>query len=77
MEFTYNNNYQANIGMAHYKALYERKCRTSICWDEVRERKLNDVELIEVTSENIRIIRERFKTAQDQQKSYADTRRRS
>ena len=51
--------------MVMYEALYRRKCRTSICWDEVDEQKLNDVELIEVTSEKIRIIREKLKTAQD------------
>jgi len=31
VEFTYNNNNQAIIGMAPYEALYERKCRTPIC----------------------------------------------
>ena len=51
--------------MAPYEALYGRKCRTSICWDEIGERKLNDIELIDVTSEKIRIIRERLKIAQD------------
>ena len=49
--------------MAPYEALYERKCRTPICWDEVGEQKLNNVELIEITSEKIRIIQERLKTA--------------
>ena len=53
VEFAYNNNYQASIGMALYEALYGRKCRTLICWDEVGEWKFNDVELIEVTSEKI------------------------
>ena len=76
VEFAYNNNYQANIGMAPYEALYWRKCRAPIYWDEVSEQKLNDVELIEMTSKKIRIIRERLKIAQDRQKSYADTRRR-
>ena len=51
--------------MAQYEALYERKCRTQICWEEVDERKLNDVELIEATFEKIWIIRERLKIAQD------------
>ena len=76
VEFTYNNSYQASIGLTLYEALYGRKCRTLICWDEVGERKLNDVKLIKVTLENIRIIRERLKIAQDQQKSYVDTRKR-
>ena len=73
VEFAYNNNYQVSISMAPYEALYEKKCRTPICWDEVDERKLDDVKLIEVTSEKIQIIRERLKTAQDRQKSYVDT----
>ena len=64
-EFAYNNSYQASIGMASYEALYGRKCRTPKCWDEVGERKLNDIELIEVTSKRIRIIQERLKTVQD------------
>ena len=50
VEFAYNNSYQASIGMAPYEALYEKKCRTPICWDEIDKQKLNDVELIEVTS---------------------------
>ena len=35
--------------------------------------KFDDVELIETTSEKIKIIRERLKTAQNRQKSYADS----
>ena len=76
VEFAYNNSYQASIGIAPYETLYGRKCKTLICWDEVGEQKLNDVELIELTYEKIQIIRERFKIAQDLQKSYVDTRRR-
>ena len=53
VEFAYNNSYQANIGMTPYEALYGRNCRTPIYWDEVGERKLNNVELIKVTSKKI------------------------
>ena len=38
------------------------------------EQKLSNEELIKVTIENIQIIRERLKVAQDRQKSYVDTR---
>ena len=31
VEFTYNNSYQASIGMAPYEALYGRPCRTPLC----------------------------------------------
>ena len=40
MEFSYNNSYQSSIEMAPYEALYGKKCRTPLCWDEVGERKL-------------------------------------
>ena len=60
--------------MAPYEALYGRKCRTLICWDKVGERKLSSEKLIKVSIENIQIVRERLKVAQDRQKSYADTR---
>ena len=63
--FVYNNSYQASIDMAPYEALYGRKCQTPLCWEEVGERKLKEVELIEATSKKVKIIRERLKAAQD------------
>ena len=33
MEFTYNNGYHSNIGMAPYEALYWRKFQSLVCWD--------------------------------------------
>ena len=56
VEFAYNNSQQANIGMAPYEVFYGRKCRTLLYWDEVGERKLENVELIEATSEKIKVI---------------------
>ena len=56
IEFAYNNSYQAIFGMAPYEALYGKKCRTPLCWNEVGEQELDDVELIKVTSKKIRII---------------------
>lgn len=32
VEFAYNNNYQVNIGMTPFKALYHRQCRSPMCW---------------------------------------------
>ncbi|KAA0060066.1 DNA/RNA polymerases superfamily protein [Cucumis melo var. makuwa] len=77
MEFAYNNNYQSSIGMAPYKALYGRPCRTPVCWNEVGERKLVGPELVQITTNNIKLIRENLRKAQDRQKSYADKRRRN
>ncbi|EOY08653.1 DNA/RNA polymerases superfamily protein [Theobroma cacao] len=75
VEFAYNNSFQSSIGMAPYEALYGRKCQTPFCWDEVGERKLVNVELIDLTNNKVKVIRERLKTAQDRQKNYLDKRR--
>ena len=56
MEFLYNKSYQSTIGMAPYEALYGRRCRTPLCWDEVGERKLLGPEFIDMTKEKIKII---------------------
>ncbi|OMO55593.1 reverse transcriptase [Corchorus capsularis] len=67
----------ASIQMAPYEALYGRKCRSPVCWDEVGERKLLGPEIVQQTVDKIQLIRERLRTAQSRQKSYADIRRRT
>ena len=62
--------------MAPYEALYGKKCRTPLCWDEVGERKLLGPKIIQVTTDNVKVIRDRLKIAQDRQKSYVHNRRR-
>ena len=76
VEFSYNNNFQISIEMAPYEALYRRKCRSPICWDDVGEMKLLGFDLVQVSIENIRLIHEGLKIAQSLQKIYADNRRR-
>ena len=61
MKFSYNNSYQVSIGMAPYEALYGRKCRTPVCWDEVGERKLVGSEMVQMTCDKIKVIRDRLK----------------
>ena len=57
IEFAYNNSFHSSIGMAPFEALYGRKCRFPICWDEVGERKLLGPELIQITIDKIKLIR--------------------
>ena len=76
IEFTYNNSYQATIGMAPYEALYGRKRRSPVHWDEVGERSLLGPEMVQQTAKLVEKIRERMKIAQSRQKSFADKRRR-
>ena len=33
VEFAYNNGQQASLGMIPYEALYGRRCRTPVTWD--------------------------------------------
>jgi hypothetical protein len=77
VEFAYNNSFQATIGMAPYEALYGRKCRSPLYWDEVGERQLLGPEIVQDTKDKIALIRKRMLTAQSRQKSYADRHRRN
>jgi len=43
--------------------LYGRRCRTPVSWEEVGERKLSKVELIDQTKEIISRVREKLKVA--------------
>ena len=61
--------------MAPFEALYGRKCRSPLHWDDVGERVLVGPELVEQAYEKIRVIKQRMKAAQDRYKSYADKRR--
>ena len=76
IEFAYNNSYHASIGMPPFEALYGRKCRSPICWNETDVRQMLGPELIQQTIEKVKLIRKMMQTAQNKQKSYADIRRR-
>ena len=71
-EFTYNNSYHSSIEMSPYEALYGKKCRTPLCWNEIGERKLLGPEIVKTTVDKVDVIRARLKAAQDRKKSYAD-----
>ena len=76
MEFSYNNNFQASISMAPFEALYGRPYRSPICWGEVGDAPMLGPEEVKDMVDKVHLIRERMKTAQSRQKSYADRRRR-
>ncbi|XP_017970439.1 PREDICTED: uncharacterized protein LOC108660691 [Theobroma cacao] len=62
--------------MAPFEALYGQRCKSSIGWLQVGERKLLGPELVQDTTENIHMIWQRMLSAQSRQKSYADNRQR-
>ena len=47
VEFAYNNSYLATIEMASYEALYGRKYRSPVHWDEAGEKKYLGPDLVE------------------------------
>ncbi|GJT46460.1 putative reverse transcriptase domain-containing protein [Tanacetum coccineum] len=69
--FSYNNNYHASIKAAPFEALYGQKCRSLVCWAEVGEVQLTDLEIVQETTEKVIQIKQRIQAAHDRQKSYA------
>jgi len=65
VEFTYNNSYQASIGMAPYEALYGRPCKSPNCWWEATDKLLLGPKMIRETSNKIELVRKRMKAAKD------------
>ncbi|GJY95824.1 putative reverse transcriptase domain-containing protein [Tanacetum coccineum] len=57
------------------KALYVRKCRSTVCWAEVGEVQLTGTEIVQEMTEKIIQIKQRIQAARDRQKSYADLKR--
>nr|GEZ83657.1 putative reverse transcriptase domain-containing protein [Tanacetum cinerariifolium] len=77
VEFSYNNNYHTSIKAAPFKALYGQKCRSPLCWVEVRDAQLTGPKIIHETTEKIIQIKSRIQAARDRQKSYVDLKRKS
>nr|GFA66227.1 putative reverse transcriptase domain-containing protein [Tanacetum cinerariifolium] len=66
VEFSYNNSYHAIIKAAPFEALYGRRCRLPVCWNEVGEFHLTGPEIVQETTEKIVQIKQRIQAARDQ-----------
>jgi len=75
IEFTYTNSYHSSIGMTPFEALYGRKCKTPLCGYESGESVVLGPEIVQQTTEKVKLIREKMKALQSRQKSYHDKRR--
>ncbi|KAH0781018.1 hypothetical protein KY290_000616 [Solanum tuberosum] len=73
-EFAYNNSYHSRIQIAPYEAFYGRRYRSPVGW--LGEAALIGSDSVQDAMEKVKLIRDRLKTAQSRQKSYADVRRR-
>ena len=77
IEFTYNNRFHSSIEMAPFEALYGRRCRKHLCWYESSESVVVGPEIVQQTTDKIKMIREKMKISQSRQKSYQDKRRKA
>ncbi|KAL4279073.1 hypothetical protein GQ457_03G013180 [Hibiscus cannabinus] len=75
VEFVYSNSFQSSIQMAPYEALYGRRCRTTLGWIGLSERRVLGPEIVQQTEDTVRVIRDRLKAAFDQQKACDDLKR--
>ncbi|KAJ9556102.1 hypothetical protein OSB04_010716 [Centaurea solstitialis] len=75
VEFSYNNSYHTSIQCAPYEALYGCKCRSPLNLLEVGESRLIRPDIVQETTDKIKMVQEKLKAARDRQKSYADNRR--
>ena len=60
--------------MTPFEALYGKKCRTPLHWSEIGEGQMFGPKILREAEEQIKVIREKLKTSQSRQKSYADNR---
>ncbi|KAJ0918395.1 putative nucleotidyltransferase, Ribonuclease H [Helianthus annuus] len=72
IEFSYNNSFHSIINMAPFEALYGRKCRSPVCWNEIGEAQLTGPAIILETTEKVKKVRDNLQTARSRQKNYAD-----
>ena len=64
VEFTYNNRYQASIGMTPFEALYSRPCKSPICWTDIGKAVPAKSDWVRDTTEKIVMIKKRLLMAQ-------------
>jgi hypothetical protein len=63
-EFSYNNSYQKSLQKAPFEALYGRKCRTPLFWNQTGESQVFGPGVLKNTEKQVRMIRNNLKVAQ-------------
>ena len=63
VEFDYNNGQQAPLGMSPYEALYGRRCRTLVTWDNPMNRVVLGLELLKEMEREVVKIRKNLKAS--------------
>jgi len=63
IEFTYNNSFHSSIEMASFEALYGQRCRMRLCWYESGESALLGPNVVQETTEKVKMIQEKMKAS--------------
>jgi hypothetical protein len=63
VEFAYNNAYQESLKMRSFEALYDKKCNTSVSWDDPTDRVVIGKQLLKEMEEQMVNIRHNLKVA--------------
>ncbi|XP_073223394.1 uncharacterized protein [Cicer arietinum] len=63
--------------MAPFEALYGRRCRTPLCWFETGDSLVLGPEIVQQTTDKVKMIQEKMRASQSRQKSYHDKRRKN
>ncbi|WVZ97228.1 hypothetical protein U9M48_042778, partial [Paspalum notatum var. saurae] len=68
--------YQASLKKSSFEALYCKRCRMPLFWNQTGEKQVFGPDIIQDAEQQLRIVRENLRVAQFRQRSYADVRRR-
>jgi hypothetical protein len=63
VEFAYNNDYQESMKMSQFEALYGRKCRVPISWDNLVENIIIGLDLLREMEQEVIRIKQNLKMA--------------
>ncbi|OIF90484.1 hypothetical protein A7M93_20875 [Acinetobacter baumannii] len=55
-DFWYNNSYQASLKMAPFEALYGRKCRTPLYWNQTGESQVFGPEILQEAEKQVQVV---------------------
>ena len=62
-EFAYNNSYHSSIEIAPFEALYGRRCRAPMSWEEVGARSFRGPTIIAEITKKVQRVQDRLKIA--------------
>ncbi|WVZ88993.1 hypothetical protein U9M48_035458 [Paspalum notatum var. saurae] len=68
--------YQASLNKSPFEALYGKRCRTLLFWNQTGEKQVFGPDIIQDAEQQLRIVQENLRATQSKQRSYADIRRR-